>query len=252
MFELSIPLIMLLVVTGFFAGIINVLAGGGSNLTLPALMLMGLPPDVANATNRVGVVLQALTGIRGFAKNDRLPTADLKGILWPTMVGGLFGALVASLLPNLFLKPLLFSAMITMALVILIRPSAVIPGPDEQPFKVGESRRGFWLLFLAGAYGGFVQAGVGFILIAAFAGALRYDLVRANALKMLCALAFTAVALVIFIARGQVSWVPGIILGLSTMCGAAIGVRLALKVSSTVMKWFLLIMTVAASIAVFI
>ncbi len=252
MFDFSFPLVSILVITGFLAGIINILAGGGSNLTLPALMLMGLPADIANATNRVGVAMQSAVGIRGFAKHDRLPTEDLKGILLPTLTGGLIGSVVASLLPNLYLKPLLLGMMITMALVILIRPSVVIPGPDEVSKRVNETSRGFWMLFLAGVYGGFVQAGVGFILIAAIAGSLRYDLVRTNALKVFCAFAFTAVALTVFIIRGQVAWVPGLILGLSTMAGAFVGVRLALNISPKIMKWFLFVMTVAASIAVFV
>ncbi|MEJ2041710.1 MAG: sulfite exporter TauE/SafE family protein [Reinekea sp.] len=252
MFELSPSLIAVLVVTGFLAGIINILAGGGSNLTLPALMLLGLPADMANATNRVGVFMQSIVGIRGFAKHKKLPTQDLKGILLATLSGGLIGSVIASLMPNLYLKPLLLGAMISMALVILVRPSVVLPGPDESIKKVSETPPGFWMLFLAGIYGGFVQAGVGFILIAAIAGTLRYELVQTNALKVLCTFAFTSVALVVFVFRGQVAWVPSLILGLSTMAGASIGVRLALNVSPKVMKWFLFVMTVVASIAALI
>ncbi len=104
-------------------------------------------------------------------------------------------------------------------------------------------------LFLAGVYGGFVQAGVGFVLIAALAGTLRYDLVRTNALKMLCTGAFTLIALVVFIVDDLVLWLPGLVLGVSTMFGAALGVRMALKVRQETLKWFLFLMTVCASAA---
>lgn len=247
--ELSLLFVVLLVAAGFIAGIINVMAGGGSNLTLPALMMMGLPADVANATNRVGVFMHSLVGIQGFRKHDQVPTQDLKGILVPTLIGGLSGSVAASFLPVILLKPILLLTMISMSVVILVRPSTVIPDAGELPNKVSDSARSWWLLFAAGVYGGFVQAGVGFVLIAAIAGGLRYDLIKTNALKLICTLAFTAIALVVFIWRDQVAWVPGIILAVAAMLGAKVGVALALNVNPKTMKWFLLLMTIAASAA---
>jgi uncharacterized protein len=105
---------------------------------------------------------------------------------------------------------------------------------------------GWWGLFAAGVYGGFVQAGVGFVLIAALAGGLRYDLLRANALKTLCALAFTSVALVIFIIFGKVAWAPGLILAVGSMSGAHLAVKLAVRASPNAIKWFLFLMTLFA------
>lgn len=249
MIELTPLFVVILVATGLVAGVINTVAGGGSNLTLPALMMMGLPADVANATNRVGVFLQCLVGMRGFDKQGRLAKGDLKGIMIPSLIGGFVGAVAASLLPVSFLKPILLGTMVTVALVILIRPSAIMPSDDEQALRVADSPKAWWGLWLAGFYGGFVQAGVGFVLIAALAGVLRYDLVRANALKMLCTAAFTLVALVVFIWQGQIAWIPGLILAVGTMAGAKIGVKLALNVSQRTLKWFLFLMTLCASAA---
>ena len=101
-------------------------------------------------------------------------------------------------------------------------------------------------LFIAGVYGGFVQAGVGFILLAALAGGLRYDLVRANALKMVCALAFTIVAMIIFVTFDLVWWVPGFILANGSMVGAHLAVKIAIKASQESIKWFLFVMTILA------
>jgi len=244
--------VTLLIITGLVAGVINTLAGGGSNLTLPALMIMGMPADIANATNRVGIFLQCIVGIFGFRKYKRLETGDLGPILWPTLVGGLIGALFASYAPEFLLKPMLLSVMVTMTLTILIRPSIVIPPLGTVPHKVGESLHSWWLLLLAGFYGGFVQAGVGFILIAALAGSLRYDLVRANALKLVCSLGFTTVALAIFVMNDQVLWLPGLILAVGTMGGAHIAVKFAITARPTTLKWFLFIMTLCGSIAAMI
>ena len=247
--DISLPYIFLLVIVGLIAGAINTLAGGGSNLTLPILMVMGMPPEIANATNRVGVALQSLAGALGFRANDKLPLDDLGPIMVPTLAGGLFGAVAASYAPSWILKPLLLGTMLTMALIILIRPAVVCPPEGTTPHKVKEQPSSWWWLTLAGFYGGFVQAGVGFILLGALAGALRYDLVRANALKLVCSLAFTLVALGIFVARDQVLWLPGLMLACGTIVGAHLAVKFALVAKQKTLKWFLFTMTLCGCIA---
>lgn len=247
--EFTAVTVTLLVVTGFAAGVINTLAGGGSNLTIPALMLMGLPADVANATNRLGVLLQSVAGVRGFHRHGKLDSTDTWPVLVPNLLGGLIGSLCAAALPVVLLKPLLLGTMLGMSLLILLRPAVVAPPAGTRPIAVRE-RPGAWVaLFCAGIYGGFVQAGVGFVLIAALAGTLRYDLVRTNALKMLCTAAFTLIALVVFVIDDLVLWLPGLMLGASTMAGAALGVRLAIRVRQETLKWFLFLMTLCASAA---
>jgi uncharacterized membrane protein YfcA len=247
--ELTPVFVALLLSTGLVAGVINTLAGGGSNLTLPALMVMGLPADVANATNRVGVVLQSIVGTHAFDRHGKLERGDAVGILIPTLVGSGIGAVAASFLPPVYLKPILLATMLGMALIILIRPNTVTPLPGEVPRHVSGNPQAWFTLFLAGVYGGFVQAGVGFILLAALAGSLRYDLVRANALKMLCTAVLTVLALGIFIWRDQVLWIPGLVLAVGTMAGAHLGVKFALRVKQNTLKWFLFLMTLVASAA---
>lgn len=247
MYELSLLTVSLLLVTGFLAGMINVLAGGGSNLTLPALMVMGLPADIANATNRVSIFLQSVTAVTGFHKHGKLDMPDLRKILGVTVVGGLFGALTASYMPQGLLKPVLLSAMVIMAGIILFKPSVVAPPEGTPPRGLTDSPSSIPLLLLAGFYGGFVQAGVGFILIAAIAGGLRYDLVRTNALKVACSLAFTAIALLVFIANDQILWVPGLILALGSIVGAHMAVKITINLSHKALKWILFVMTIIAS-----
>lgn len=226
------------------------MAGGGSNLTIPALMVLGLPADIANATNRVSVLLQSLTATKGFKSHGKLDIPDLKSIVGVTIIGGVFGAASASYMPPEYLKPTLLLAMIIMAGIILFKPSTVSPPEGTIPFSVSESKKqSIPMLFLAGFYGGFVQAGVGFILIAAIAGSLRYDLVRANALKIVCTAAFTAIALVIFIFRDQVLWLPGLTLAVGSMFGAHIAVKITINISPNTLKWFLFLMTIFASMA---
>jgi uncharacterized membrane protein YfcA len=127
--------------------------------------------------------------------------------------------------------------MMVMTLLILVKPN-FIPPDDSVAFTIREKPiAGIWL-FLAGIYGGFVQAGVGFLLLASLSGVLRYDLARANALKMTCTAVFGCVALGIFAWRDQIDWVPGLICGLATIVGVRLSVRYALTVQpDTMKKW---------------
>lgn len=250
--DLSITSILILCVTGFIAGGINTVAGGGSNLTLPTLMMLGLPADIANGTNRVSILLQCVVGIAGFDKHESLDRPAIIPILIPSIIGGVCGAIAAVLIPNLYLKPILLTTILSFSMIILLRPSLISPAPGTPTRSPNQHRGAWWGLFAAGVYGGFVQAGVGFILLAALAGGLRYDLLRANALKTVCALAFTLVALLIFIAFDQVSWAPGLILALGSMTGAHVAVKLAVRASPNSIKWFLFLMTLCAVIGGFV
>ncbi len=250
--ELSTGSILLLIVTGFVAGGINTVAGGGSNLTLPVLMILGLPADIANGTNRIAILLQSAVGVAGYDRHDSLDRPAVIPILIPSIFGGICGALAVALTPNLYLKPLLLITILTMSLIILIRPDVMAPAPGTPTLSPREHRGAWWGLFIAGVYGGFVQAGVGFILLAVLAGGLRYDLGRANALKTACALAFTGVAVIIFIALDQVWWVPGLLLAVGSMAGAHLAVKIAVKASQNSIKWFLFLMTLCAVVAGFL
>lgn len=231
--------IIALTATGLLAGSINTIAGGGSNLSLPVLMLLGLPADIANGTNRVAVMLQCMVGLKGYDKHGALHRAAIFPILVPTCLGGVLGATLSIALPNLYLKPILLLLIFVMAVTVLFRPDIMTPELDSVPKNPNSTPKAWRSLFLAGIYGGFVQAGVGIILLAALTAGLKYDLIRANALKTLCALAFTSISLSIFIAFGMVSWAPGLILGTGSMIGAHFTVRKAVKAKPSTMRWAL-------------
>lgn len=244
--HITLDYALLLIGTGFIAGIINTVAGGGSNLTLPALMVLGMPPDVANATNRVGVFLQNFTAMLGFKRHGKLPEQDLGWIVLPTVIGGVAGAIAAAWAPVEILKPLLLGTLVALTALMLVFPDVVAPPVGTVPFTLRERPGAWWGLLGAGFYGGFIQAGVGFILISAIAGSLRYDLVRTNAVKVVCLVAFTGLALLVFVWRGQVWWVPGLILAMGSMAGAHIAVKLAVRADPRVLKWLLFLLTLVA------
>ncbi len=243
--------VVLLAGAGYLAGFINTIAGGGSLLTLPAFMMLGLPADIANGTNRVGILLQSLAGTRAFHRAGRLAPADIVPTLVPALTGSLAGALLASYLPVTWLKPALLGTMIAMAVLMIAQPSVVAPPPGTPVYALRDRPMAWLGLCAAGLYGGFIQAGVGFLLIAALAGGLRYDLVRTNALKMAVIAALTAVALGVFIVRDQVWWVPGLIMAAGTAAGAATSVKFAIAVPQNVLKWILFTMVVVSCAAAY-
>ena len=251
-YELTVTTVSLLLAVGVCAGFINTLAGGGSMLTLPVLMLMGMPADMANGTNRLAVVVQALTGVHGFNKHGYLETNDLYPIMKPMLVGALMGALAVSYMPPGILKPVLLISMMVMSVVMMFSSTAVFPGLDEKPKRMGNLRWGRLGIFLCGVYGGAIQGGVGFVLILFFSGALRYSLLQANAWKMLCTLGFSIISLIIFIMREQVVWLPGAILSAATVVGVLLSLKFAISVNQDVLKKFVLsVIVVVCGVTVF-
>lgn len=250
-YELSFWTVTMLLTAGLAAGFVNTLAGGGGLLTLSALMLMGIPADIANGTNRVSVAAQSIEGVRGFHRHNALDISAIRPILLPTLSGSLIGSVIASWMPVALLKPLLLSAMIGMAIVLLLKPSVMAPSIDEVPKRLSDSPAGWVALFAAGLYGGFVQGGVGFLLLFALVGVLRYSLLAGNALKLVCTGIFGAVALSIFALRGQVLWVPGLIITVGTVIGVRLSIGFAVKANAGTLRVILLLAVIAACVAAF-
>ena len=203
--------ITLLVISGLAAGFINTLAGGGSLLTLPALMLVGLPPDVANGSNRVGILCQTCTAAFRFRREGKLQFQEASWILVPILVGAGIGAWTAAIAPKDILEPILLVCLCTAAVIMAFRPKALLPEPEEAAAITIKSPGVMVQLLLVGAYAGFIQAGVGFLLLAVLCASLRYPLIGANAIKAIVVGCLTVVALGIFMWHDQVAWIPGLI-----------------------------------------
>jgi uncharacterized protein len=210
---------------GAVSGLVNVVAGGGSFLTLPMLIFMGLPATVANATNRVGVVVQNVGAAWGFQRYRVLHWGWALRSSLPAALGAIAGTWAALAVSDQAFETLLALLMIGITLWSLLRRApAVVDRRRER-----EHPGGIVLtlsFFLIGVYGGFVQAGVGFLILAAttFAG---LDLVRGNAIKVVNILVFTGLSLAIFASQGVVDWAAGATLAAGNLLGAAIGVRVA-------------------------
>jgi len=246
--ELSFQSLAILATAGVLATVINVMAGGGGMIVLPALMALGVPADVANGTYRLGVVTQSIAGTTAMRRAGKLETGSIVPILIPTVLGAALGALLATWVPREVLKPIMLVTMILMAALIAFRKQTLIPG-DGPILRPNQAPRSYAGLFLAGVYGGFIQAGVGFLLLGVLIGTLRHSLITGNALKLVVTLAFGTVSLGIFAWAGLVSWTPAIVLAAASIVGARIGVRLMLEVPIAGLRWFVFACVVATCIA---
>lgn len=209
---------------GLVAGALNVLAGGGSFLTLPILILLGLPATAANGTNRVGILLQNVGAVWSFRRHGVLEGRWALRAAAPASLGAVLGTVVALRIDDADFRKILAFLMVAVTLWTLWDPLA------RRARERGEARRvtPAWLaagFFVAGVYGGFVQAGVGFLILAVTTLA-GFDLVRGNAIKVLCILVFTAISLSMFAWAGEVRWWLGLALAAGNVVGGLIGVRL--------------------------
>lgn len=236
------------VAAGFVCGFVNVLAGSGSLITLPLLIFIGLPATVANGTNRIGILLQNLVGARGFHLRGLL---DLRQALWlaaPTTLGAIVGAQIAVDLDEAKMERAIGALLVFMLIVMLVDPQRWLRGRGGS-VRARPTLVELGLFFLIGIYGGFIQAGVGIFLLAGLVLGAGFDLVRANAIKVLIILIFTAPALVVFLLNQQVNWRIGLILSAGNMMGAWAATRFASRPGAALWIHRLLIAVVVASSA---
>ena len=236
---------LIVVAVGIVAGIINTLAAGGSLLTLPVLMALGLPPNMANGTNRIAIFLQNVVGVSRFHKEKVMdfPSGFRVGI--PAAAGAIAGAFIAVNLNDEVMKLAIAGVMILVFFLILLKPNRWINSHEEHPPIP------YWLqvivFFLVGVYGGFIQAGVGFFLLTSLVLGSGFELVKANALKLLIILLYTPLAIVIFFIHGDVDLTLGLVLAVGNMTGAWIGTKIAVKWGAVLIRYFVLVAILIAS-----
>lgn len=228
----------LLFLAGGVSGLINVLAGGGSFLTLPILIFVGLPPSVANATNRVGVLTQNIAAVWGFHRYDAMPWRWSLIVTIPAVAGAVLGTWAA-----LRISDEAFTRVLAILMVVVTVWTLAHRGSKAGDKAVVPATR-WWLMlgFLGvGFYGGFVQAGVGFFVLA-LTTAAGLNLVHGNAVKVLSVLLLTVLSLALFAWSGRVEWLLGLVLGAGNATGAWIGVHVAVSKGH---RWLRTFVTVA-------
>jgi uncharacterized membrane protein YfcA len=252
---------LLLFLAGSVAGTINVLAGGGSFLTLPLLIFLGLPATVANGTNRIAILVQNVGAVWSFNRHGVMDWSWIRSAALPALAGAGLGTWAAIRIDDASFQRVLAALMVVFAVVMLFDPlrnrirrageDAVAEAAEtETPARL--SGMAFSATFFGvGVYGGFVQAGVGFFILA-LAMLAGFDLVRGNALKVLVVLVFTPLALVLFALAGKVDWGMGIALAGGNLLGGLIGTHLTVLKGHAWVKRVVVVMIVVFALKLWI
>jgi len=229
----------LLAGVGLIAGALNTVAGGGSFLTLPFLIVFGLPAIEANGTNRLAVILQSLTALFGFRRwggrwdenGDRMERRLAIVATIPIIVGSVLGAWLSLSVGDQAFKKILSLLMVAVTVLTLWPPF------EKNTIRLlsqgGRYGLTHVLLFLlVGLYGGFVQAGVGFLILAVttYSG---LDLARGNAVKVFSVLLLAGVSLTFFAWNGTIVWPVGLALGVGSAVGGLLGAGLSARIGTT-------------------
>ena len=233
----------------FLAGVINTLAGNGSAITLTIMTeLLGMPGNLANGTNRIGVLSQGLVSTWGFTKRGKIPWADSWRYTIPAFIGALAGVWTAVNISNEDFLLVFRYLMIAMLFVIIWNPARWL--------KTGRSLRPipYWaaipLFGTLGFYGGFIQMGMGIFLLAALVLIARFELIAANGIKIVLVTGYTIFVLFVFWQQGLVDWRIGLIFALGQSLGGWAATRFAVtSPRAGVWAYRLLIVIVLGSIA---
>ncbi|MEO1051093.1 MAG: sulfite exporter TauE/SafE family protein [Bacteroidota bacterium] len=244
---MTLEQILLILAVGFVAGFLNTIAGGGSLLTLPVLIFLGVPATVANATNRVALFFQNIFGSLGFRSKgiSNYPFSLYLGI--SAFFGAIVGALISVRLDDQLFNRVIAIVIIMVVILTVLNPFKVKDGDKERMDKKHQVISTIVFFFL-GIYGGFIQAGVGFLIIGTLTSVNRLNMAKTNSAKVFVVLIYTIAALGVFIYEGAINWGVGLTLAAGNSTGAWIASRWSVKKSDKWIRWFVMVMAIALAI----
>ena len=236
----------LLIIVGFIAGFMNTMAGGGSLLTLPLLIFLGLPAAVANGTNRVAIFMSTLSATAGFKSKgvSNFPFNIYLG--FSGLIGALIGARIAIDIKGEFFNKILAVIMILVVVLIIFKPKINYSDLLER-LKGKHLFISMIAFFFIGIYGGFINAGIGFVIMLFLHYYNRLNLVKVNATKVVIVLIYTTGALVTFALADKVNWTYGLFLATGNFIGGWTSSRWSVKKGEKTIKAFLVVMVIIMS-----
>ncbi|MCH2189343.1 MAG: sulfite exporter TauE/SafE family protein [Gammaproteobacteria bacterium] len=219
--------LLLLCVTGVATGFLNVMAGGGSMLSVPIMIFLGVPGTIANGTNRIAILPQNISAVWAFYRKGFSNFKLSLSLGLCTIPGTLIGATLAARVPSDQFNTLLALIMV-LVLIIMALPQPKTLNPAESPSK-NRLIAGHIIMILIGFWGGFIHIGVGFLLMPTLNRVMQLDLITTNAHKVFIVMCYTVVALVVFAAELELIWKYGIALGIGTWIGAWLAANMQVK-----------------------
>ncbi len=239
-----------LILAGVLVGFINTLAGGGSIISLSLLMFFGLPAPVANGTNRVAIAIQNIAATTSFKQKKVLEWKKALLLSIPAIFGSVAGAVIAVDIDEHSFEVAIGIIMLIMAFVVLYKPGKYIYGKKEVREKP-VNWKVYLIFFFIGIYGGFIHMGVGYFWLTGIVLGAGYDLVKANAIKVLLILAYAPFTIFVFYTNHQIRWDFGLVLATGSVIGALIASHMAVKRGVVFVKWVIIIVVIMTSIQMF-
>lgn len=236
------------VIVGVFTGFLNTVAGGGSLISMPILIFMGLPGTVANGTNRVAILAQNFFAVGGFhSKGVKLPFPYVYYLCAVSLAGGLIGAWLATDISDILFNRILAVVMIAVVISIVLNRSSR-KNTGEEKMSISRQVVGVVMFFFLGIYGGFLQAGIGFLVIALLTHVNNFNLIKINYIKVFVAILYTGAAVVIFAMQDKVIWTIGIALALGQGFGGWYASRWSVDKGEKWIKRILVVSVIAMAI----
>lgn len=236
--------ILLLFVVGSITGIINVMAGGGSSLSLPVLIFLGLDPSTANGTNRIGIFTQSISAVKSFKNENHFELKKSLKISMLTLPGAIIGAVAAVKIDDALFQKILGFVLILVALSMVFPKINITESVSSEKlnWKISSA-----MLFV-GFYGGFIQVGVGFLIMASLHYLMKLTLVKVNMHKVFVTLIFTIPALIVFIAASKINWFLGISLAIGNALGGWWAAKLSVKKGDKLIRIVLVIVVIVMAL----
>src|SRR5215467_902081 len=246
----SVQTYFLLIAAGVSAGLINSVAGGGSFLTFPTLVFIGVPSVVANATSTVALFPGVFASSWAYRSDfERLEKVPLKPAIVVSIAGGIAGALLL-----LFTAQKTFDAVIPW--ILLGATVALAIGPTISRSLNSKARIGsgtlILLQFLCAIYGGYFGGAVGIIMLAVWSMAGLRDVHAMNAGRTLLGGVMNAAAVICFVIAGKVWWIQAALLLVAAVVGGYAGARLAKRVNPLVIRIIIIAVSATVTVAFFL
>lgn len=248
MYDIATETLLVLMLASFVAGFIDSIAGGGGLITVPALLLAGLSPIDALGTNKLGGMFGSGSATIAYASKGhvdlrrQLPTAALAAL------GGVAGALLATVIPGDWMRALLPILLVAIALYFAFKPNM---DDVDRAQRMTPALFGFTIVPAIGLYDGLFGPGTGSFFMLAFVALLGFGVLKATAHTKLLNFSSNIGSFAVFVFAGAIVWKVGLLMGVTQFLGARLGAGVAMRVGSKIIKPLLVITCIALAIRLF-
>jgi uncharacterized membrane protein YfcA len=239
--------ILVTVLAGFAAGMVNTIVGSGSLITFPTLLALGYPAVVANVSNTIGLVFGAVSGVIGYRRELRGQQDRLRALGGAALLGGIAGSVLLLTLPGSVFRDVVPGLILFAVLLVIIQPrlSARLAGRERR------SAHGGPVLFAGvcatGVYGGYFGAGQGVILLALLGIFLADDLQRLNGIKNVLALIVNGAAALIFVVAAPVAWEVAGLIAAGSIVGGQAGAHVGRRLPAPLLRGLIIVIGLVAT-----